>query len=87
MKINFKVRMKNKMFWIAIIPAIALLLKQILAVFNVNVDFTNVSKELLAIVESIFIILAILGVVVDPTTAGLSDSTRALGYKDLGGDK
>mgnify|MGYP000960302988 FL=1 len=87
MKINWKVRLKNRAFWIAIIPALALLGKQVLELFGVNVDFTNVSKELLGIIETIFVILAIVGVITDPTTAGISDSERALGYNEPNDDR
>nr|DAO75274.1 MAG TPA: holin [Caudoviricetes sp.] len=87
MKINWKVRVKNRAFWIAIIPAIALLGKQVLELFGVNVDFTNVSKELLGIIETVFVILAIVGVITDPTTKGISDSERALGYSEPNNDR
>ena len=87
MKINWKVRLKNRAFWIAIIPALALLGKQVLELFGVNVDFTNISKELLGIIETIFVILAIVGVITDPTTAGISDSERALGYSEPNNDR
>lgn len=87
MKINWKVRLKNRAFWIAIIPAIALLGKQVLELFGVNVDFTNVSKELLGIIETVFVILAIIGVITDPTTKGISDSERALGYNEPNNDR
>lgn len=87
MKINWTVRLKNRAFWIAIIPALALLGKQVLELFGVNVDFTNVSKELLGIIETIFVILAIVGVITDPTTAGISDSERALGYNEPNNDR
>ena len=87
MKINWKVRVKNRAFWIAIIPALALLGKQVLELFGVNVDFTNVSKELLGIIETIFVILAIVGVITDPTTKGISDSERALEYNEPNDDR
>lgn len=87
MKINWKVRVKNRAFWIAIIPALALLGKQVLELFGVNVDFTNVSKELLGIIETVFVILAIVGVITDPTTKGISDSERALGYSEPNNDR
>lgn len=87
MKINWKVRVKNRAFWIAIIPALALLGKQVLELFGVNVDFTNVSKELLGIIETVFVILAIIGVITDPTTKGISDSERALGYSEPNNDR
>lgn len=87
MKINWKVRLKNRAFWIAIIPALALLGKQVLELFGMNVDFTNVSKELLGIIETVFVILAIVGVITDPTTKGISDSERALGYNEPNNDR
>lgn len=79
--INWKVRIKSKVFWIAIIPAVLLLARQILNVFGVDFDFTTIQEQLLAIVESVFAILVIIGVVTDPTTAGVSDSARALTYE------
>nr|DAF52618.1 MAG TPA: holin [Siphoviridae sp. ctnR613] len=87
MKINWKVRVKNRAFWIAIIPALALLGKQVLELFGMSVDFTNVSKELLGIIETVFVILAIVGVITDPTTTGISDSERALGYSEPNNDR
>lgn len=87
MKINWKVRVKNRAFWIAIIPALALLGKQVLELFGVNVDFTNVSKKLLEIIETVFVVLAIVGVITDPTTKGISDSERALGYSEPNNDR
>lgn len=78
--INWKVRIKNKTFWIAIIPTILLLVSQVLAVFNVHIEVDILSKELIDIVGTIFTILAILGVVVDPTTEGIEDSERAKTY-------
>nr|DAX97935.1 MAG TPA: holin [Caudoviricetes sp.] len=87
MKINWKVRVKNRAFWIAIIPALALLGKQVLELFGMSVDFTNVSKELLGIIETVFVILAIIGVITDPTTTGISDSERALGYSEPNNDR
>lgn len=87
MKINWKVRVKNRAFWIAIIPALALLGKQVLELFGMSVDFTNISKELLGIIETVFVILAIVGVITDPTTKGISDSERALGYNEPNNDR
>lgn len=87
MKINWKVRLKNRAFWIAIIPALALLGKQVLELFGMSVDFTNISKELLGIIDTVFVILAIIGVITDPTTKGISDSERALGYNEPNNDR
>lgn len=80
--INWKVRFKNKAFWLAFIPALLLLVQQICALFGVTVNIEGLSAQLVAIVETAFIILALWGVVNDPTTAGASDSLRAMGYDE-----
>ena len=82
MNINWKVRIKNKAFWLAIIPAVLLLIQAVAAVFGYTLDFTALNTKLLAVVEAAFVVLAILGIVVDPTTSGVSDSIRALGYNE-----
>lgn len=82
MSINWKVRTKNKAFWLALIPAVLLLIQQVLAVFGVALDFGELQNQLMAIVSSVFALLAIMGVVADPTTAGVGDSIQALGYDE-----
>lgn len=87
MKINWKVRLKNKNFWLTVIPAILLLAQVILAVFGVRIDVGEIGNKLIDIVNSVFAVLAILGIVTDPTTAGISDSEQAMTYtKPKGGD-
>lgn len=81
-KINWKVRLANKSFWVAIIPAVLLLSQQILKVFGVDFDYTQISSELVAIVGTVFVVLSILGIVVDPTTKGIKDSDQALTYTE-----
>lgn len=80
MGINWKVRAKNKAFWIAVIPATLLLLQAVAAVFGIAVNFSEISDKLLAVVNSTFVVLTILGIVTDPTTSGLTDSTQAMTY-------
>ena len=82
MDINWRVRIKNKAFWLAIIPAVLLLIQAVAAVFGYKLDFADLQGKLLAVVEAVFVVLSILGIVVDPTTKGLSDSVRALGYDE-----
>ncbi len=82
MGINWKVRIKNKAFWLAMIPAVLLLIQQIAGLFGFKMDFTNVQNQLIAIIGTVFSILAILGVIVDPTTKGLTDSDQALTYSE-----
>ena len=82
MDINWKVRIKNKAFWMALIPAVALLVQAVVAVFGYTLDLSSIGGKLLAVVEALFVVLTIIGVVNDPTTKGLSDSARALEYED-----
>ena len=78
--INWKVRFANKAFWVAFVPAILLLIQVVAAVFGYTLDLGDLGNKLLAVVNALFAVLAILGVVTDPTTAGMSDSARALTY-------
>ena len=78
--INWKVRIKNKTFWLALIPAVLLLVQVAAAVFGINLDLGELGNKLLAVVNALFAVLVILGVVTDPTTAGISDSTLAMSY-------
>ena len=82
MMINWKVRLKNKQFWIAVIPALALVAQAIAAVFGYTIDLTSIVGKLQAVVNAVFALLVILGIVVDPTTAGVGDSKRALSYEE-----
>ena len=79
--INWEVRFKNKWFWITIIPHVLLLVQQVCAVFGVTLDLAALNEQLIAIVGTVFAILAALGIVVDMTTDGIGDSDRAMGYK------
>lgn len=81
MSINWKVRIKNKSFWLALIPAVLLLAQQVAGLFGVALDFGEFQGQLTAIVGSVFAILAIMGIVADPTTAGVGDSEQALSYE------
>lgn len=80
MKINWLVRIKNKNFWLAVIPAILLLVQVVAALFDFNLDLGDLGNKLIAVVNAVFVLLTILGVVNDPTTAGISDSKQALTY-------
>lgn len=79
-KINWIVRIKNRQFWLSLIPAVLLLVQVVAAVFGYTLDLGDLGNKLLAVVNALFAVLAILGVVNDPTTAGLKDSSRAMGY-------
>lgn len=85
--INWKVRIRNKQFWVSVIPALALVIQAVAAVFGWTLDFSNMTGRLIAVVDAVFALLVILGIVVDPTTAGVGDSMRAMGYEEPYKDK
>ena len=80
--INWRVRIKNKAFWVALIPALLLLVQQVCAVVGVQLDLGDLQAQLVAIVGTVFAILAILGIVADPTTKGMGDSEQAMTYTE-----
>ena len=86
-EINWMVRIKNKMFWIALIPAVLLLVQTVCSVFGIELDFGDLQDKLLAVINALFAVLVILGIVVDPTTVGLGDSERAMSYEEPWADK
>ncbi len=79
-EINWKVRIRNKEFWITLIPAVLLLIQVVAAVWGYELDFGELGNRLLAVVNALFAVLAILGIVADPTTKGIKDSAMALTY-------
>ena len=80
MKLNWKVRIKNKAFWLAVSPAIALVAQAVAALFGYDIDLTTLVGKIQAVVNAVFALLVILGIVVDPTTEGINDSNRAMSY-------
>ena len=84
MKINWKVRLRNKAFWVMIIPAVLLLVSQVARMLGFELDLTGLGDQLKEIVETVFLILALLGVTVDFTTPGVGDSARAMSYVEPG---
>ena len=80
MKINWNVRLRNKVFWVTIIPAMLLLVQTIASVFGIVLDVGDIGNKLIAVVNAAFGVLAVLGIVTDQTTKGISDSELALTY-------
>lgn len=74
MKINWKVRIKSKKFWVFIIFTVIPQIIQVLAP-----EYTEAYSEILNIITAVF---AIIGITVDPTTRGISDSTTAMTYEE-----
>lgn len=84
--INWKVRVRNKQFWVSLIPALIILIQAIASVFGISLDLGNVGDKLLNVINAIFMVLSILGIVTDPTTPGVKDSDRAKSYVIPGED-
>ena len=80
--INWTVRIKNKAFWISAIPAVLLLIQVVASVFGFTIDLGDLGNKLLAVVNAVFSVLVILGVVTDPTTEGVGDSEQAMTYTE-----
>lgn len=79
-KINFIARAKNKLFWMALVPAVFLLVQMVAAIFGYNFDLSELQGKILAAIDALFAVLVVLGVIVDPTTEGVGDSAQALTY-------
>lgn len=83
---NWKVRIRNKQFWIALIPALIVLVQVVADLFGVKLDLSSLQEKILAVINAVFVVLSILGIVVDPTTPGIGDSERAKSYVIPGED-
>ena len=78
--INWTVRFKNKSFWLSFIPAVLLIVQVVAALFGFELDLGDIGNRLIDVVNAVFAVLAIRGIVTDPTTSGVSDSAQALTY-------
>ena len=79
MKINWKVRFRHRPFLMALFSAILLFAQVVLEPFGI--DTTIYNEQANAIFNAFLTILVLLGIVIDPTTAGTADSQRAMCYK------
>ena len=80
MKINLKVRFKNPVFWLTVIPAVITFIYTVLGAFDV---VPALSQDVVVnIVTAIITALTTIGVLIDPTTKGVGDSERALNYTE-----
>ena len=82
MKINWKVRIKNKTFWLTLVPAIFLVIQSVLSLFGIQYDFSEIQTGIATLITAIFGLLTVLGIVTDHTTDGFSDSDQALTYTE-----
>ena len=80
MKLNWKVRFKNKVWLGSFLSLIVGFVYSMLALFDV---FPQVTQNLVVqLLNQVLTFLGLIGVIVDPTTAGLGDSERAMGYEE-----
>ena len=78
MKMNLKLRLQNKTTLVAMITALIALVYQVLSAFGVAPGISE--NTVLNIAGMAVNVLCLLGIVVDPTTKGIGDSTQALEY-------
>ena len=82
MKINWKVRLRNKTWLMSIIALIITFVYDLLAMLEIVPAVTE--DWLMSIVQTVLTLLTALGVVIDPTTQGMCDSVRAMLYQEPG---
>ncbi|WP_271401430.1 phage holin [Salinicoccus roseus] len=78
MKINWKVRLQKKSFWVAIVSALIVATNSIAGAFGY--DVLPVTQEIEAIVMTLLNVLVLAGVIEDMTTRGYEDSDQAMTY-------
>lgn len=78
MKVNWKVRFKNKVWLTSFLAAIVTFVYTMLGMFDIYPEVTK--NDVGEIINSVLMFLSLIGVITDPTTSGLSDSIRALAY-------
>ena len=78
-KINWKVRIKNPVFWMTVVPAAVSFVYCVLGAFGIVPKLTE--SMVLNIFSAVVTALTTLGVLVDPTTAGVGDSALAMTYE------
>lgn len=78
MKINWKARTRNKAFWTGLASMIIGFIYELLSLLGLAPKFDE--AEITNIIMMILSILGAIGVIVDPTTKGFSDSDRAMTY-------
>ena len=80
MKLNWKVRFKNKVWLGSFLSLIVGFVYSMLALFDVFPEITQ--SLVLQLMNQVLTFLGLIGVIVDPTTAGIGDSERAMGYAE-----
>lgn len=82
MKINWKVRLRNKTWVASLLALVVTFVYNMLAAFEVVPAVTE--EWVMGIISTVLTLLTALGVLIDPTTPGASDSERAMLYDEPG---
>lgn len=82
MNVNWRVRISNPNFWTSLIPALLLLVQAVAALFGWTIDLSDMQGKLILVVDALFTVLAMIGLVNDPTTATFNDSELAMTYEE-----
>jgi phi LC3 family holin len=85
--INWKVRFKNRNWVIAFISQVMIIAEMVIAGLNsmglIHFQLTDaIQNSILTIVNAVFVLLSMVGIIQDPTTKGVRDSDQALQYKE-----
>lgn len=80
MKVNWKVRFKNRIWLASFLCTVISFAYNILGMFDIFPAITQ--NSVIQIVNEILLFLSLIGVIADPTTEGLSDSQRAMSYDE-----
>ncbi len=79
MKINWKVRLRNKVWLASLLATVIAFLFDLLALLDISIPLTE--ETVMHFVTALLTLLTALGVVIDPTTDGVADSDRAMTYQ------
>lgn len=80
MKVNWKVRFKNRVWLSSFFCTVITFTYNILAMFDIFPSITQ--NYVIQIVNEVLMFMALVGVITDPTTEGLNDSNRAMNYEE-----
>lgn len=80
MKVNWKVRFKNGVWLASFLSMLVSFVYEVLRMFDVVPVITE--NQIAEIISKALMILGMIGVITDPTTAGIGDSQRALSYEE-----
>ena len=84
-KLNMPLRFKNKVTLLAILSLFVRIVIAVLALFAIKPPVSY--DAAMGVIKMVLDLLVLLGIIIDPTTPGITDSDAAMSYTELGGDK